>query len=374
MYLLVLSILILVIFTLVIVYYIGKKVGEHKNTQFLDSLKAYELALNQLLEEIEMVCQHNIKVMETKLNEIQELIKSADKKCVYANDLLNELENVKNEIQKRISDFDSLHAKSSNLTEKKLRLEFQSLLNSVNEKISLLEKELANLRKMKNAFFTLSENNNTKSLSEIENSEALMANSLSSSAAKSFVQQNNPVNSLINENNNLYANIINIKHFPNKNNFTNTLLFDNKFDDNKNFEANYSSLNNNKLSANLQLDSNSNSTSENLQTWQAQSNVKNNEQIKSTSKTNLFPYSNKKIDLIIDENIDNIGLSNKINRHIVNSEVSDLEPNYPFYDVIKLSNEGYSVPQIAKFLNLSKSEVELILRVFANTREFRDVL
>lgn len=81
-----------VIMALLACFFIGKKLGARRFLKIQEEMKALEKAFNQLLEQMQLVSDHNLKVLEKQTNDLRELLHVADKKCLVANDLMQELE------------------------------------------------------------------------------------------------------------------------------------------------------------------------------------------------------------------------------------------------------------------------------------------
>lgn len=128
---------------LLVCFLLGRKIGARGLSKMHEEMKALETSFNHLLEQMELVSGHNLKVLETKTEELRDMLHAADKKCLYANDLLQEIENARRDLQNRLST--QLTSPPANLHEKKIRLEIQELLEEVHAKIRLLERRLETL-------------------------------------------------------------------------------------------------------------------------------------------------------------------------------------------------------------------------------------
>jgi len=91
----VLEVLICLVVAVAVIFFAGKKVGERQYLKTREEMKALELSFNQLLREMEMASDHNLKFMETKTNELKDLLPIIDKKALYVRDLLDEVEEKK---------------------------------------------------------------------------------------------------------------------------------------------------------------------------------------------------------------------------------------------------------------------------------------
>lgn len=123
------------LFVLFACFYFGKKWGERKYFSIKQELKAHELAFNQLLERMEMVSTHNLKLLETKTEELKDLVPIIDKKLLYANDILESLENGSDSLSHGSSRIGS----PNNSAELKLRREVQELVYDMKTRLQALE-------------------------------------------------------------------------------------------------------------------------------------------------------------------------------------------------------------------------------------------
>lgn len=124
------------LFTLAICFYFGKRWGERKFLKMKEEMKAYETAFTQLIEQMELVSKHNLKVLETKTEELRELIPVIDKKLLYADDLMREMENTKTEMGRPGK------LKIDAPSDLRLRREMQELISNLRERMSDLEERL----------------------------------------------------------------------------------------------------------------------------------------------------------------------------------------------------------------------------------------
>ncbi len=81
-----------VVFLLISAFWIGKKIGQRRFYKVQEEMKSLELYFKHLMEDMEMVANHNMKVLESSTSELKELLEVADKKCFFANDLLKEID------------------------------------------------------------------------------------------------------------------------------------------------------------------------------------------------------------------------------------------------------------------------------------------
>lgn len=127
-------------------FFVGKKIGERRFARVHEEMKALEKSFNQLLEQMELVSGHNLKVLETKTEELRDMLHAADKKCLYANDLLSEIETARREWQSRLTAQATTSGPGA-FHEKKLRMEMQEWFEEVQGKILMLERRLDELER-----------------------------------------------------------------------------------------------------------------------------------------------------------------------------------------------------------------------------------
>jgi len=140
--LLALQLFVCAIFTLAICFFLGKRWGERKFLKIREEMKAYETAYTQLIEQMEMVSKHNLKILETKTEEMKDFIPAIDKKLLYANDLIQELENLRNETS-RISKM-----KTESSGDLKLRRDVQEMISEISVRIKDLENRIQLIEKI----------------------------------------------------------------------------------------------------------------------------------------------------------------------------------------------------------------------------------
>lgn len=90
-----------VVFLLLAAFVAGKKLGQRKFLKLHDEMAALELSFKHLIDDIEMVANHNLKALDGQSSMLKELLTVADKKCLYANDLLKEIDEGVDSLRKR---------------------------------------------------------------------------------------------------------------------------------------------------------------------------------------------------------------------------------------------------------------------------------
>lgn len=130
-----------VIFLLVAAFVLGKKLGQRQYNKIQQEMKDLELYFKSLMDDMEMVAEHNMKVLETSSSDIRELLNIADKKCLYANDLLKELDESVDALKKRnlgVTNIDSA-------ADKKFRKEIHEALSELLKKVVTLNERVREL-------------------------------------------------------------------------------------------------------------------------------------------------------------------------------------------------------------------------------------
>lgn len=124
------------IFISIVAFWAGKKISKTKQYNASEELKAYEMSLNQLLEEMELAANHNHKVFEKQANDLRELLTIADRKILRVNDFIKELEERCEDLKLRsMTSLDSnLDAKNSS-TNQKLKKEIGQAFEEMSERI-----------------------------------------------------------------------------------------------------------------------------------------------------------------------------------------------------------------------------------------------
>lgn len=130
------------LFTLIVCFFVGKRIGERKFKKLREEMKAYEMSFNQLIEQMEMVSSHNLKVLQTRTDELRDLIPVIDKKLLYANDLMQEVETLKKESGTRLGAI-----KSEPVMDLKLRRDVQELVADLQNRLKTLEIRLGEFEK-----------------------------------------------------------------------------------------------------------------------------------------------------------------------------------------------------------------------------------
>lgn len=137
---------------LAITFFIGKRIGQRRFIKMQEEMKALEKAFNQLLEQMELVSGHNLQVLDNKTQELRELLNVADKKCLYATDLMKEVDDMKRRLQNQNRTAD-VSAPPPAVSEIKLRREMQDQLDAANGRIESIDGHIRKLEQEQEELF-----------------------------------------------------------------------------------------------------------------------------------------------------------------------------------------------------------------------------
>ncbi|MGM0600506.1 MAG: DUF6115 domain-containing protein [Candidatus Rifleibacteriota bacterium] len=127
------------VFISIVAFWAGKKISRNKQYKASEELKAYEMSLNQLLDEMELAANHNHKVFEKQSNDLRELLTIADRKILRVNDFIKELEQSCEDLKLRsLASLDSNIDKKNSSTNKKLKEEIGQAFEEMSERIKNL--------------------------------------------------------------------------------------------------------------------------------------------------------------------------------------------------------------------------------------------
>lgn len=133
------------IFVVLAAFWAGKKLGQRRFYQTQEEMRALELSFKNLMEDMEMVSAHNMKVLETRTEEIKELLTVADRKCIYFNDLLKEMDESSASLRMRNLGAPPAVTNIEAGAERKFHKEVQSSFESVMNRMGTLSGRIADL-------------------------------------------------------------------------------------------------------------------------------------------------------------------------------------------------------------------------------------
>ncbi|MBP7634503.1 hypothetical protein KBA41_10025 [Candidatus Ozemobacteraceae bacterium] len=137
---------------LAITFFVGRRIGQRRFIKMQEEMKALEKAFNQLLEQMELVSGHNLQVLDNKTQELRELLNVADKKCLYATDLMKEVDDMKRRLQNQNRTAD-VSAPPPAVSEIKLRREVQDQLDAANGRIESIDMHIRKLEQEQEELF-----------------------------------------------------------------------------------------------------------------------------------------------------------------------------------------------------------------------------
>ncbi len=134
-----LQIAICLIFLVLAAFWTGKRIGRSRFFKLENEMKALELSFKHLVDDIEMVSSHNIKALDGQCSILKELLTIADKKCLYANDLLKEIDDGVESLRKRNLNPANALASIDQGLDKRFRKEVQDTLEEMLKKVVALD-------------------------------------------------------------------------------------------------------------------------------------------------------------------------------------------------------------------------------------------
>jgi hypothetical protein len=135
----VVNISICVIFLIISAFWLGKKVAQCKIFKLEKSLNEAEYKFKKISETFDEVVEFHISNLTKKTDDLKELLMIADKKCLLVNDLLSELEELREEIKKRnMSPDKDMPGSLYKTGEKRLKKEFDETFEEIKDKILAL--------------------------------------------------------------------------------------------------------------------------------------------------------------------------------------------------------------------------------------------
>jgi len=140
------------VFLILAAFLIGRKLGQRRFYQMQEEMRALELSFKNLMEDMEMVSAHNMKVLETRTEEIKELMTIADRKCIYVNDLLKEMDETSASLRMRNIGGSSAVTNIEAGAERKAQKEMQNSLDSLLARIADLSGRIGELEDNQTVF------------------------------------------------------------------------------------------------------------------------------------------------------------------------------------------------------------------------------
>ena len=123
------------IFLAIVAYWVGRFFGKRKYLKLHEEMRALELSFNQLIDEMELASNHNMKVIEKQSEELSELLTIADQKILRVNDFLKELDETAANV-KRKNNFNHGNVEQSDFQiERRLRQEFNNAFEEIHLQI-----------------------------------------------------------------------------------------------------------------------------------------------------------------------------------------------------------------------------------------------
>lgn len=296
-------------FLVLAAFWAGRRLGQRRFYQMQEEMRALELSFKNLMDDMEMVSAHNMKVLETRTEEIKELMTIADRKCLYVNDLLKEMDDTSASLRLRNINGTSPVTSIEAGADRKMHRELQGAYESLSQHFAQLADRVAELEENQTVFETSS----VVDLVKIETGKQLKALGLPSLPVS---HENLPGEAcLVAGGEKMAERVVALR--PSRENISEMVK-------------------------------------ENTATVRP-NNVKEL-RIASIDEGARLPAVAKKTDM----------------------EVARVLPRppvgFPVTEVLKMYERGVTLPQIARNLNMSKSEIELILKLYGGGMSMRKIV
>jgi len=139
------QIVVCLVFLVLAAFWIGKKLGQRRFYQMNEEMRALELSFKNLMEDMEMVSAHNMKVLEVRTEEIKEVLTVADRKSIYVSDLLKEMDESSASLRMRNLGGSAVVTSIEQGTERKFYKEIQSSLEDILNRMGELDTRTSEL-------------------------------------------------------------------------------------------------------------------------------------------------------------------------------------------------------------------------------------
>ena len=355
-----LQISVCVIFLLLAAFWAGKKLGQRKFFKLEQEMKALELSFKHLTDDIEMVASHNIKALDGQCNVLKELLTVADKKCLYANDLLKEIDDGVEALRKRnlnpanaLTSIDQGH-------DKRFRKEVQDTLEEMLKKIAALNTRVSELEGSQESNVALSgsgfDQDELKMM--ISNEVAVYLKALEAS-----FETYEPAVATANG-----------RGFERSGETTAPRAFENAGERSQVHEKTADKAADRPVLRAVGREpavtaANSASGSQSLQSSQYLQSANSSQAAGSAASlkpVTSLPLKELRAD-VAEIPVKKTDLCRK-------PAAAPPPANFRVNEVLRLYSEGYSLPQIARNLNMGKGEIELIIKIYGESLSMRNVL
>ena len=286
---------------IMLAFWVGKKIGQSRVFNLEKKMNEYEHSFNTMQAGFKQVVDFYINDLEKHTEEIKELLFVADKKCLYAHDLLDSIDDGIDSIKRRNLSGETANIVSEHENEKtkELKREFKTAIDEVYEKLEKINKTI-NVLKSANQSMSGIKEDEVRNIVNQELGKYLEAMGISEEITEPLPNEN----------------IESIKSEPLQSEVSYTSLF---------------SQNNSSKADKEHPDS---------------------IVVEPISSANIFPSD--KINRTVSKE-----KTKEIIERIAKKDMSYVRP-----EVIKMYADGMSIPQIAKEMNIGMGEVQVILNLF----------
>ncbi|GAB4282335.1 MAG: hypothetical protein Kow0029_27850 [Candidatus Rifleibacteriota bacterium] len=306
-----------ILFLIAASFWIGKMIGKRRYLKLHEELKALELSFKQVVDDLELAANHNMAVFEKQSEELRELLTIADKKILSVNDYLKELDEACSELKRKTANSLNSSLESSDIAgNRKFRQEITESIDYLSEKIENFSSKLKEF-----------ENDLVKAVSPQKIDYKKIRSMIDEEVARQVSKQ--------------------------------LSVFD------KAFESISPSFGNDRV---VPIRSVSKEPS-----FEAPP-----EFAKQQTKTESFSNAEKAVSAVPKLNPANIedGIRMPTRKAELgpSPELPSAAPGTPVFEVLKMAENGVTLPQIARTMGMGKGEVQLILKLYGSGIKMRSVV
>lgn len=306
-------------FLVLAAYWVGRFFGKRRYLKLHEEMKALELSFNQLIEEMELASSHNMKVIEKQSEDLAELLNIADKKILRVNDFLSELDETAEELKRKANLSSSINESVSQPGERKFRQELNLAIEELQSEIQEFSRRLTEMENQTVDTVEFAEPappdySALRNLIEEEVSRQI-------SRQLDFLEQQ-------------------LEPAPRPEPVSERVVPIRPIQKESNFNAKFVAR-----------------SSEN-ELWSVEEPAPSPHELKPAAFAERVRVPPRKVDLESEPS----------------GNMPELKPGSPVLEVLKLAEEGVSLPQIARTMGMGKAQIELILNMYGTRINVRNVV
>jgi hypothetical protein len=301
------------VFLALAAYWVGRFFGKRKYLKLHEEMKALEMSFNHLIEEMELASSHNMKVIEKQSEELSELLTIADKKILRVNDFLKELDETAAELKRKANFNNSTIESVHQPGDRKFRQEMNEAIEELQHEIRQFSNRLLGIENQPPAEPKI----DFGAIREAIEEEVSRQISRQLDFLEQQLEPASPPEVFSDR-------IVPIRPVAKETGFSTKFVA--RGSDKENVFA--------------------------------QEKFEQNKELKSSNITENVRIPKRKTDLGPEPRSNN----------------PELKPGSPVYEVVKMAEEGVSLPQIARSMGMGKAKIELILKMYGSEINMRNVV